>query len=90
MKMFFKNLIINNLSWYLFYTLLHYICAHSYIYFCAPRGFIGFIQSIFYAQTTQCQVILWTMNKTAENMTIATLLFISIMKDLLFSKEFKR
>ena len=56
--------IIVKLTWYysrvyLFWILLHYLCAHAYIYFCSTHSFVGLLKSPFMVITPQCQVIDW-------------------------------
>ena len=46
---------------YIFWILIHYIAANLYPMYCAEYGIIGFMKSIFIAQTPHCIAMRWVI-----------------------------
>ena len=46
---------------YIFWTLLHYICAHLYIQFCVGNSLWGLLTSPLYSSAPHCQALSWTI-----------------------------
>ncbi len=49
-------------SIYLFWIMLHYFSAQLYVYYCAPRGFYGFLISPFLVAAPHCRAIRWIIH----------------------------
>jgi hypothetical protein len=49
-------------SLYLFWIMLHYFSAQMYVYYCAPRGFYGFLISPFLVAAPHCRAIRWIIH----------------------------
>jgi hypothetical protein len=49
-------------SLYLFWIMLHYFSAQLYVYYCAPRGFYGFLISPFLVAAPHCRAIRWIIH----------------------------
>ena len=49
-------------SLYLFWIMLHYCSAQMYVYYCAPRGFYGFLISPFLVAAPHCRAIRWIIH----------------------------
>jgi hypothetical protein len=49
-------------SVYLFWMMLHYFSAQLYVYYCAPRGFYGFLISPFLVAAPHCRAIRWIIH----------------------------
>lgn len=49
-------------SVYLFWMMLHYFSAQLYVYYCAPRGFYGFLISPFLVAAPHCRAIRWVIH----------------------------
>ena len=49
-------------SIYLFWIILHYFSAQLYVYYCAPRGFYGFLISPFLVAAPHCRAIRWIIH----------------------------
>ena len=49
-------------SIYLFWMMLHYFSAQLYVYYCAPRGFYGFLISPFLVAAPHCRAIRWIIH----------------------------
>ena len=49
-------------SIYLFWIMLHYFSAQMYVYYCAPRGFYGFLISPFLVAAPHCRAIRWIIH----------------------------
>jgi hypothetical protein len=49
-------------SIYLFWMMLHYFSAQLYVYYCAPRGFYGFLISPFLVAAPHCRAIRWVIH----------------------------
>lgn len=49
-------------SIYLFWIMLHYCSAQLYVYYCAPRGFYGFLISPFLVAAPHCRAIRWIIH----------------------------
>jgi hypothetical protein len=54
---------------YLFWVVLHYICAHLYARWCAPLTFGGFILSPFLTPAPHCQAFRWVINNGSNCIT---------------------
>jgi hypothetical protein len=46
---------------YLVWILLHYICAHLYVSWCAPLTIVGFLLSPFVVPAPHCQAFRWVI-----------------------------
>ena len=74
----FKFSIINNLFqnlfrefWtlggiYIIWIVMHYICAHSYVYWCTPASIEGFISTPFLVMMPHCQAMRWCITNGAD------------------------
>jgi len=49
-------------SLYLFWIMLHYFSTQMYVYYCAPRGFYGFLISPFLVAAPHCRAIRWIIH----------------------------
>ena len=49
-------------SLYLFWIMLHYCSSQMYVYYCAPRGFYGFLISPFLVAAPHCRAIRWIIH----------------------------
>ena len=49
-------------SLYLFWIILHYFSTQMYVYYCAPRGFYGFLISPFLVAAPHCRAIRWIIH----------------------------
>lgn len=49
-------------SLYLFWIMLHYFSTQLYVYYCAPRGFYGFLISPFLVAAPHCRAIRWIIH----------------------------
>lgn len=49
-------------SVYLFWIMLHYFSTQLYMYYCAPRGFYGFLISPFLVAAPHCRAIRWIIH----------------------------
>ena len=49
-------------SIYFFWIMLHYFSAQMYVYYCAPRGFYGFLISPFLVAAPHCRAIRWIIH----------------------------
>lgn len=61
---YFKTIIKNIVEItgiYILWIGIHYICANLYPQFCAELGFIGFIKSIFVAESPHCIAMRWVI-----------------------------
>jgi hypothetical protein len=47
---------------YLCWIILHYFSAQLYVYYCAPRGFYGFLISPFLVAAPHCRAIRWIIH----------------------------
>jgi hypothetical protein len=55
---------------YFLWILLHYLAAHSYVYWCASSSLGGFILSPFLTAAPHCQALRWGINQGANNITL--------------------
>jgi hypothetical protein len=54
---------------YIVWILLHYICSHLYVSWCAPLTIIGFILSPFVALAPHCQAFRWVILNGSNSIT---------------------
>jgi hypothetical protein len=55
---------------YFLWILLHYLAAHSYVYWCTPSSLGGFIISPFLTAAPHCQALRWGINQGTNNITL--------------------
>lgn len=60
--MYFVQYIYTTSSIYLFWIMLHYFSTQMYVYYCAPRGFYGFLISPFLVAAPHCRAIRWIIH----------------------------
>ena len=51
---------------YLGWIFIHYVCAHLYIYYCAPTTWYGIFISPFLSITPQCNAFRWVIYETGN------------------------
>ena len=64
MKTIIKNIVKNIVEItgiYILWIAIHYICANLYPQFCAELSLIGFIKSIFVAESPHCIAMRWVI-----------------------------
>ena len=71
---------------YLFWIVVHFVCANLYAYYCAHLSFYGFLTSAFMTATPHCIGLNWMTNwthNTIRNMwlTLGTWLISKIMEN---------
>ena len=54
---------------YLFWILIHYICSHLYVMFCAPLTVVGFFMTPFVVTAPHCQAIRWGILNGSTSIT---------------------
>ena len=54
---------------YVVWIILHYICAHLYVSWCAPLTFGGFLLSPFVVPAPHCQAFRWVIANGSNSIT---------------------
>ena len=51
---------------YMFWTVLHFVCAHLYVHMCVGYTFWGLITSPLYSSAPHCQALSWTLHTISQ------------------------